>query len=230
MVYVREVGYRTITLIVSGKLWRNNLVMQDKESGTLWSHITGEAFDGPMRGEVLETIPSVQTTWGQWVREHPDTKVLRKEEAVTGSRYERYFRDPERAGMLRVEWLRERLPGKSMVYGITRGPFSLALTEDKLASDPLLNVRVGRDSVVVHLGDDGGVRAFVSRADTTEFRFLLPVETGAIMDAETNSTWDLKEGVSTAGRLKGTRLNEVKILPAFWFAWSSFYPRAEVLD
>lgn len=230
MVYVREVGYRTLTFIVSGKLWRNSLVMQDKETGTIWSHITGEAFDGPVRGEILETIPSVQTTWGQWFREHPDTKVLKKEAEVTGPRYEKYFRDHERTGMFRVEWLRERLPGKSMVYGITRGPFALAVNEDKLVSDPLLNVRVGRDSLVVHLGDDGGVRAFVSRADTLEFRFILSTEGNVIHDAETNSAWDLREGISTAGRLQGTRLTEVKVLPAFWFAWSSFYPRTEVLD
>jgi hypothetical protein len=230
VVYVRQVGDRTITLIVSGKLWRNSLVMQDKGSGTLWSHITGEAFDGPMRGEILVTVPSVQTTWAEWVREHPDTRVLKKEVEVTISRYEKYFRDPERTGMFRVEWLRERLPGKSVVYGITRKPFSLAVTGERLASDSLLNARVGSDSLVVHLADDGGVRAFLSRADKRDLRFIMSGESDGIRDAETGSVWDLKEGVSTAGPLQGTKLNEVKVLPAFWFAWSNFYPRTDVLD
>jgi hypothetical protein len=216
--------------MVSGKLWRNSLVMQDKESGTLWSHITGEALEGPMRGEFLQTIPSVQTTWEQWVGEHPDTKVLRKEEEVTGSRYEKYFRDPERAGFFRVEWLKERLPGKSIVFGMSRGPFALAVTEERLSSSPLLNARVGMDSLVVYRSDDGGVRAFLARTDSLEFRFTLSTDNGDIIDAETNSVWDLGKGVSTGGRLKGTRLTEVKVLPAFWFAWSSFYPRTDVLD
>jgi hypothetical protein len=74
------------------------------------------------------------------------------------------------------------------------------------------------------------VRAFVSRADTLEFRFISSTEGNVIRDAETSSIWDLREGISTAGRLQGTRLTEVKVLPAFWFAWSNFYPRTEVLD
>ncbi len=230
VVYVREVGYRTITLIASGKLWRNSLVMQDEESGTLWSHITGEAFDGPMRGEILETIPSVQTTWSQWIGEHPDTKVLKQESAVRGSRYDSYFQDPERTGLFRVEWLRERLPGKSIVYGITRGSSALAVTGDRLASAPLLNTRVGRDSLVICRSDDGGVRAFVSRVNGLDFRFTVSPEDGGIHDAETDSIWDLKEGISTSGRLRGTRLTEVKVLPAYWFAWSNFYPRTDVID
>ncbi len=230
MVYVREMSDTNLTLIVSGKLWRNSLVMQDEETGTLWSHITGEALDGPMRGQFLETIPSVQATWRQWVGEHPDTKVLKKEEEVTGSRYETYFRDPERAGMFRVEWLRARLPGKSMVYGISRGPFALAVTEERLASAPLLNTRVGKDSLVVYRSDDGGVRAFVSRIDSLQLAFSLAGESGQVRDTETGSLWNLEEGTSTAGRLEGTRLVEIKVLPAFWFAWSNFYPRTEVLD
>jgi hypothetical protein len=230
VVYVREVGYRTLNLIVSGKLWRNSLVMQDKESGTLWSHITGEALAGPMRGEFLETIPSVQTTWARWYREHPDTRVLKKEEEVKSSRYERYFRDPERFGIFNVDWLRDRMPGKSMVYGITRGPFALAVTHARLDADTLLNTRVGRDSLVVHLGKDGGVRAFVSFADSLHLSFALSPQSGEIRDTETGSVWNLNEGTSTAGRLEGAKLAEVKVLPSFWFAWSNFYPRTDVID
>jgi hypothetical protein len=230
VVYVRTIEDTTLTLIVSGKLWRNSLIMQDKETGTLWSHITGEALDGPHEGAYLETLPSVQTTWAEWFEEHPDTRVLKKEHEVLGSRYEKYFRDPDRAGMFRVEWLKDRLPGKSIVYGISRGPFSVAILRDRLETEPLIHTRVGEDSLVVYLGDDGGVRAFVSATGTSALSFHLHEGSGGISDAETGSAWDLKEGRSTGGPHTGSILEEVKVLPIFWFAWSNFYPRTEIID
>lgn len=204
--------------------------MQDNQTGTLWSHITGEAMDGPLKGRSLETIPSVQTTWADWFGEHPDTELLKKEIEVTGSRYEKYFRDPDRAGMFNVEWLRGRLPGKSMVYGITRGPFAVAVTGAKMDSVSLLVLGLGGDHVVVFKSRDGGVRAYIAQADSVALDFEYAGEGGEIWDLQTGSTWDLIEGLGTAGKLKGTSLEEIKVLPVFWFAWSNFYPRTEVVD
>jgi hypothetical protein len=230
VVYVRDMEDTTLTLIVSGKLWRNSLIMQDNETGTLWSHVTGEALDGPMKGRYLETIPSVQATWAEWVSEHPGTQVLKKEQEVLSSRYERYFKDPDRAGMFNVEWLRERLPGKSIVYGVVRGPFAAAVTGGRLESDPLANIRVGEDPVVVFLAGDGGVRAYVARADSIDLHFKQVADTLDVQDEETGSTWDLVRGVSTGGDLGGIELEEIKVLPVFWFAWSNFYPKTDVVD
>ena len=58
-------------------LWRNSLVMMDEETGSLWSHVVGEALQGPLKGKVLKTVPVVQTSWAAWIKQHPDTKVLK---------------------------------------------------------------------------------------------------------------------------------------------------------
>jgi hypothetical protein len=232
VVYVREVEDSTagtLTLIVSGKLWRNSLVMQDRETGTLWSHITGEGLDGPLAGTWLEVIPSVQTTWGEWIRQHPDSRVLKKEEAVRSSRYERYFRDPERMGMFRVEWLRDRLPGKALVYGIRRGPFTLAVAEEVMIADPVLNTEIGEDPLVVYRSEDGGVRAYLARTDSLDLRFEKGKSDSTANDLATGSTWNLTQGRAMAGDLAGRTLEEVKVLPIFWFAWSNFYPGTAVI-
>ena len=44
--YAAEVGKQKLTFGVSGMLWNRSLVMYDKETGTLWSHILGEAMQG----------------------------------------------------------------------------------------------------------------------------------------------------------------------------------------
>ena len=48
--YARDLDGKTLTLGVSGKLIRNSLVMFDRETDTLWSHLTGEALEGTPGG------------------------------------------------------------------------------------------------------------------------------------------------------------------------------------
>ncbi len=164
--HARQVGDKTLTFIVSGKLWRNSLIMQDKETGSLWSHITGECLEGEYLGAQLEMIPVVQTTWAQWAADHPNTRVLKKSEEITSSQYEKYFADPERNGLFRTMWLQDRMPGKSLVHGLVLGPHSLAVTDEKLTKGKPVPVEIGDVSVTVTRSEDGGIRAV--RTDTGE--------------------------------------------------------------
>ena len=41
----------------------NGLVMYDRESGSLWSQVAGQAVDGEFAGQELTIIPAPQTTW-----------------------------------------------------------------------------------------------------------------------------------------------------------------------
>ncbi len=229
MVHVRKLEGKTYTFIVSGSLWRNSLVMQDEETGSLWSHITGEALDGELKGKKLSMIPSVQTSWALWHEAHPDTKVLKKEKEIKSSHYERYFSDPERTGIFRTHWLREKMPGKDFVYGMSRGPFALAVTEKKLESVPVLNVDLGGEPIVVARSSDGGVVAYSSRMDGRELHFTTG-DRNTMRDGETGSAWDTSTGLCTSGSMKGKRLDPIIVRKAYWFAWSSFYPNTEVLE
>ena len=160
MVYARTLGAHTYTFQVSGKLWRNSFIMEDRETSTSWSHVTGRALDGPARGAQLQALPSVQTTWAEWKAAHPTTGVLKKSEEVLGSRYEKYFSDPERTGLFRAQWLTEKMPGKTLVWGATVGTLAVAVTDEALAEGAVAKVDLGGPPVVVERGADGGVRAF----------------------------------------------------------------------
>jgi hypothetical protein len=178
-----------LNFIVSGKLWRNSLIMQDQETGSLWSHVTGECLEGEYVGTQLEMIPVVQTTWQEWSKDHPGTRVLKKEAEITSSQYERYFSDPERAGLFRTTWLMDRLPGKSLVHGVLLGPHSAAVTDAALVAGKPVAADLGGVTVNLMRDPDGGVRA--AREDT---------------DAE------------------------LVVRTAFWFAWSTYFPRTAVID
>jgi len=230
VVHARSVKEQTLTLIVSGKLWRNSMIMQDEESKTLWSHITGAAMEGPLLGHQLATIPSVQTTWQAWSARHPETKVLKKSREIRSSRYQSYFDDEEKAGMFRAMWLQERMPGKTKIHGMTSGPHALAVTDERLAVGAVVNSMVGEEAVVLVRSADGGVRAWTRRHEGVLLQFQRDGEAGPVTDRGTGSAWDLEQGICTSGTHGGTRLEERPVLLAYWFAWSGFYPNTEVVD
>jgi hypothetical protein len=92
-VYVRpEVDGEPTTFGVSGKLWRDSLVMYDRASLSLWSQVQGSAVAGEqtVTAFLRSTDDRVLTFefagtpvyWAVWVRHYPQTRIL---EAV-GSR------------------------------------------------------------------------------------------------------------------------------------------------
>jgi len=164
VVYARTLGGNTYTFQVSGKLWRNSLIMQDRETGSSWSHVTGRAIDGKAKGAQLEKLEAIETTWGLWYEAHPDTKVLEKSEEVKASHYQDYFDDPERMGLFRAQWLNEKMPGKTLVYGVVVGAHAVAVTDAALAGDEPVQIDLGATPVVVFRAADGGVRAFIPKA------------------------------------------------------------------
>ena len=90
MAFAAQIGETELTLGVSGLLYNSDVLLYDRQSGSLWSQMLSLAISGPMRGTRLNLLPLVHTTWGEWRNEHPDTQVLSRS---TG--YQRdYDRDP----------------------------------------------------------------------------------------------------------------------------------------
>src|SRR6185295_19294774 len=53
--------------------WRNGVMVVKGRDGTLWSALTGIAFDGPQKDKRLERLPSLMTEWGYWLMLHPES-------------------------------------------------------------------------------------------------------------------------------------------------------------
>jgi hypothetical protein len=202
--------------------------MQDLESGSLWSHITGDGMMGKYEGRTLSTVPVVQTTWSDWSQAHPDTKLLRKSRAVRSSAYEAYFKDPEKHGIFRTEWLRDRMPGKALVHGIADGPHSLAVSDEEIKRGKPLQTSLGEGRVLVVRASDNGVRAYRARTSSGGLTLRPGTKSGQFVDKETGSHWDLDRGVCSAGKRKGEHLEPLQVTVAFWFAWSTFYPNTGI--
>ncbi len=160
MVYARDVSGQELTFILSGMLWRDSLIMMDRETKTLWSHVTGEALRGVFKGRRLEAIPVVQTTWERWRTAHPGTQVLVKDKTIRGSAYDEYRTDPTRFGITRARRAVGKLPGKELVHGTVIHGSAVAVTDEALKKKKKREATVSGHKVVFRRSPDGGTRAF----------------------------------------------------------------------
>ena len=67
-------------------LFKNSFLMYDHQTDSIWVHVTGEAFHGPLKGKKLKFMPSTVTTWEKWKARYPHTLVLpgRRSETFMG--------------------------------------------------------------------------------------------------------------------------------------------------
>lgn len=233
-----DVDGKTLTFDRAG-LKGSNFFMRDRETGSDWQQLTGECFEGPLKGKRLAKVPFLLTTWGEWRAQHPETLALVPEPAYR-DRYQIMAqriaslpygssRSPER-GSIRQD---PRLPAYTQVAGIevldAQKAYPLAL----LRKQTVLNDKVGLMPIVlVYSAASDTTTAFsrVLRGRTLTFHAAKPGSPGAaelLVDNETGSKWTAY-GECTAGKLKGQKLDPIIPLLTFWFSWAEFFPEAQV--
>jgi Protein of unknown function (DUF3179) len=51
--------------------WRNGVMVMKHQDGTLYSCLSGVAFEGPKKGTRLQPIPTLTSEWGYWLEQYP---------------------------------------------------------------------------------------------------------------------------------------------------------------
>jgi hypothetical protein len=113
-------GFDRAVLRTSGLLSRSNKVMYDLATMSVFDTFTGRAVSGPLReAEVaLEQVTVVASTWGEWRRAHPDTRILAEDGGIG-----RVYRDDPLRGrddhgpIFPVGLIDPRLPAQEFVVG-----------------------------------------------------------------------------------------------------------------
>jgi len=228
-VYAREVNGQTLSFGVSGMLWRDNLIMYDRQSDSWWSQADGKAIRGPRRGTQLVQMPSDLMPFAEWRALYPGTLVLSSGTRAERDRYQTYHesRDIGVTGRTRSAGA---LDGKARVVGFRLGERAFAVELARLAMPRMLQADAAGTPVVVALSPDGGTaRVFIAE----EHRFSAsPTSSGGrleLRDAASASTWDAFSGTAISGPLSGARLKQVPAHMSYWFSWHSFFPNTRVL-
>ena len=225
--FSRTVDGREYTFGVSGKLWRNGLVMYDHQTDTLWSGVTGEALQGPLTGKHLTiraAVPKVR--WRDWRAAYPHSQVLTSHgvQDIDEDRYASYHASPQ-TGLFLPEHINAQLPPKALIMGIRIGEQARAyplqvFTQAKIVTDHF----AGKDLVVYRDAESEASAVYERRVDGQLLSFKPGPMWTLLEDTTTGSTWDIVTGTAVAGPLAGKRLHRVPHHHSYWFAWADFYP------
>lgn len=220
---------------VSGRLWRNNLLLYDERTGSLWSQILGAAIRGPRTGERLSLLPSSLTTWGEWRDANPETVVLlppphsntvRGADATFDYFSSKYSYERENQLIGFDDESDGQLHPKTLVIGVASDGAAKAYPFGVVQEHDVIDDTVGDFPVVVATGPDGTLVAYEGRVDGTTLEFE---PAGDAHVRAGGSRWDRTTGRAVDGPHRGSRLEPATDLsPMFWSAWSDFHPDTAV--
>ena len=214
----------------SGFLYRSNKLMYDQATQSLWSTMRGTPVVGPLAGQgiMLERGGVVTTTWGEWRRRHPGTRVLsldtgHQRDYAEGAAYRDYFATDEL--MFSVPVLDRRLKNKDEVFTLLLAPHPeapLAISVAFLAATPVHHDAIESTALVVLTDPSGANRAYASE-DVTFTRY----DGDRSVEDSSGMIWTMDEHALTAE--DGRVLRRLPAQRAFWFGWYAAFPNTRLV-
>ncbi len=203
------------TLGVSGQLLNSNLVMFDRETESYFSQIAATGLTGSHRGDTLDEVNLIWTTWENWRAAHPETKVLSEE---TGH-LRNYNNDPygrynpiggyyqARNVLFPLMHESDRHHPKEMVVGVRSSDTSAYFLLSTLKDERVLTT-------------DSFLAVYDSELDTGR---IYP-RPDADVTPHDDGTYTVNGDRYAADALP---FEEQVAVEAFYFAWHAFYPDSE---
>ena len=209
-------------------LYRNGLIMFDRQTNSLWSHILGQAISGEFEGTQLTFIPALQTDWQSWQELHPDTLVVNPR-LVGDDVYTNYYLSGQE-GVLGWQNPDERLLSKEYVLGLRLGGQAKAYPFSVLSQQPVVNDQVAGINLVIFFDQATASGTVFERQleDGTILTFEPGSEARRAVDTGSGSEWDILTGMAVSGPRQGTQLTQVPITYAFWFGWADYHGESTI--
>jgi hypothetical protein len=223
--------------------WRNGVMVMRHKDGTLYSSLTGVAFDGPRKGDRLKPVPTLVTDWGLWLKRYPG--------AVAYHMFDKY-KPVELPAAANEDSVKSRgksdprLPADELVLGVRLSGLSQAYPIAELArAGRFAAVDLGGTTavtreVVLWYGPTKTAAAYFAAAIKSDAEGRID-EQGAVQltvderseaapfrDRRTGSHFDVA-GRGVDGPLKGRELMPLDALTVKWFAWAAEYPDTGVV-
>lgn len=201
-----------------------NAMFEDNGTGSWWRQSTGEAIKGPLKGSVLEEIPSQQTSLKAWIQRYPGTKILQydpsfKEEYEELAEYDKGHIESSLEKRDSASW-----KFKSWVVGIRTPTAARAYDWNELVKKQFIQDSIpGLPLMLVLENDTSSFHVFNRMLGTHALAFAWNQKTQQLQDLLTGSGWDLN-GTCITGPLTGMQLQRIQAYQEFWHSWKSFHP------
>ena len=209
--------------------------MRDVETGSWWQQVTGEAIQGPLKGQRLEGVFHDELTFALWKREQPEGRVLRPDDAIAaaGEYAPADWEQSMTARPVTTSFAYDRsIEPRTLIVGVAIQGTAKAYPFTAVVKQELILDDVGNVPIFVVVGEDKkSVRAFERTVDGHKLEFFIKANAAAftIVDAETGSEWNFT-GRSISGPLKDKQLTKVAVLNDYWFDWQTYHPQTTVYE
>jgi hypothetical protein len=215
--------------------WRNGVMVMRHKDGTLYSCLTGIAFDGPRKGERLKPIPTQVANWGDWLKRYPGGVAYKMFEKYQPVELPRTVNEDSRTSRGPAD---RRSPEDTPILGVVTARGGRAYPLHMRAKTGLITEEVdGIPQVVLWYAPTQTASAYRPLATSPEkqggksrsvtLEVNEKVATAPFVDKETGSRWDIA-GRAVAGALKGWTLEWLDSTQVRWFAWAAEFPETSL--
>src|SRR5262245_40059495 len=232
--------------------WRNGVMVMKHKDGTLYSCLTGLAFDGPKKGTRLQSIPTLTSDWGFWLEHYPQAVAYHMFDKYQPVELPKEVNEDSRKSRRPTD---DRLPAETRVLGVWTGKQARAYPIEALMKTGFIEDKI--DGATCHvLWQPKTNTAAAYRAEASAPRkyegprhnadgeappekepegpkktvtLLVDAKNAAapFVDKEARSRWDIA-GRGVEGELKGWTLTWVDSTQVKWFAWAAEYPETTI--
>jgi hypothetical protein len=197
-----------------------NAMFEDQSTKSWWMQSTGEAVVGPLRGEALPEIQSLQMTANKFFSLYP-FGVLMQPDTTSNDNYDslaRFEKGKSRGKLTKRDSLSWK--EKSWVIGVQDHGISKAYDWNKLTETRIINDKIGSTPIVIALSGDGQSFGVFQRSSDAE---IFSIRNDTLITDQQSYDFFGRNIQSTSARLK--RINAYQ---EFWHSWRTFHPETEV--
>ena len=196
---------------------RFNAMFEDQTTGSWWRQANGEAIAGKLKGQMLPELAASQTSLAQWLKMHPNTKIMQPD-PVYQVKYDSMSRYETGRGQSQLT-LTDSLSwkDKSWVVGIEIKDSSLAVDWNRLKKERSINTTVGQTPV-----------AIVLAADNKSFFAFEKSDGSGQVSVRNDTVFYQNTAYSFLGKPydgAGKNLRPINAYQEFWHSWKTFHPK-----
>ena len=205
-----------------------NAVFEDATTKSWWQQATGTAITGPLKGCVLKEFPSSQMTLDAWLRQYPQSLVM-KPDTIFMNNY--FGLEDYDKGTMRSDLVRRDLASwqhNSWIIGVMNNFSSKAYDWNDLLQKRIIQDSLDRLPILLTIENDlASFHVYDRRVDDSTLSFQISGNKDILMDEETHSSWNM-DGVCIHGLLMGKKLLPVQSYNEFWHSWQTFHKNAKI--
>jgi hypothetical protein len=214
--------------------YNGTILIADKEGNDFWVPFTGEALTGPYQGTSLKAFPLYQSTWAQWLEQHPESLVLYGTANLRQGHGSEFFPGCSRVGegflSTLLQPLDDRLPHNTLILGVSNADHYRAYPVSELdQAGSVLNDRLGESDIVIFHEPETLLGMTFSRQSGEQSLVFKQSDSGEITDTNTGSLWNMA-GEAYEGPLKGKKLSFIRSLIEEWYIWAATHPETEIFN